>query len=192
MWIMFPMIAHVSELLAARAVADEQRALAEKFGRALPKTLRLGAMIEIPSLVWQLDELLPRVDFISIGSNDLMQYVYACDREHPLLSERYDPLSAAFLRLLQHVVERCKAHGVPLTLCGEMAGRPLEAMALLGLGFTSVSMTPAAIGPVKAMLLSLDVGKLGPFMRERLAAGEENLRAALQRWAEDNGVAIAV
>ena len=192
MWIMFPMIANVSELLAARAVADEQRALAEKFGRALPKTLRLGAMIEIPSLVWQLDELLPRVDFISIGSNDLMQYVYACDREHPLLSERYDPLSAAFLRLLQHVVERCKAHGVPLTLCGEMAGRPLEAMALLGLGFTSVSMTPAAIGPVKAMLLSLDVGKLGPFMRERLAAGEENLRAALQRWAEDNGVAIAV
>ncbi len=192
LWIMFPMIANVSEFLAARAVADEQRGLAEKFGRALPHTLRLGAMIEIPSLVWQLDELLPQVDFVSIGSNDLMQYVYACDREHPLLSERYDPLSAAFLRILLHVVERCKAHGVPLTLCGEMAGRPLEAMALLGLGFTSVSMTPAAIGPVKAMLLTLDVGKLATFMRERLSAGEENLRAALQGWAADNGVAIAV
>ena len=192
LWIMFPMIANVSELLAARAVVDEQRALAENIGRALPSTLRLGAMIEIPSLVWQLDELLPQVDFVSIGSNDLMQYFYACDREHPLLSERYDPLSAAFLRILRHLVERCQAHDVPLTLCGEMAGRPLEAMALLGLGFTSVSMTPASIGPVKAMLLSLDVGKLGPFMRERLADGEENLRAALQRWAGDNGVAIAV
>jgi phosphotransferase system enzyme I (PtsP) len=192
LWIMFPMIANVTEFLAARAVVEEQCALAEKVGRAPPAALHLGAMIEIPSLVWQLDDLLPKVDFVSVGSNDLMQYVYACDREHPLLSERYDTLSSAFLRLLAQVVERCKAHGVPLTLCGEMAGRPLEAMALLGLGLTSISMTPAAIGPVKTMLLTLNVGKLADFMKERLVAGQENLRADLQRWAENNGVAIAV
>jgi phosphotransferase system enzyme I (PtsP) len=192
LWIMFPMIANVTEFLAARAVVEEQRALALSVERALPRTLRLGAMIEIPSLVWQLDELLPIVDFVSVGSNDLMQYVYACDREHPLLSERYDPLSTAFLRLLAHVVERCKAHDVPITLCGEMAGRPLEAMALLGLGLTSISMTPAAIGPVKAMLLSLDAGKLASFMKEQLGTGKENLRTVLRHWADDNGVAIAV
>ena len=192
LWIMFPMIASVTEFLAARAVVEEQRSLAESVKRPLPKTLRLGAMIEIPSLVWQLDDLLPHVDFVSVGSNDLMQYVYACDRAHPLLSERYDPLSTAFLRLLHHVVERCKAHNVPLTLCGEMAGRPLEAMALLGLGFSSISMTPAAIGPVKTMLVSLDAGKLARFIREQLAAGGESLREPLQRWADKNGVATAV
>jgi len=190
--IMFPMIASVAEFITARAVVEEQEALAESVKRPHPRTLSLGAMIEVPSLVWQLDELLPHVDFVSVGSNDLMQYVFACDREHPLLSERYDTLSTAFLRLLGHVAERCKAHNVPLTLCGEMAGKPLEAMALLGLGYTSISMAPAAIGPVKAMLLSLDVGKLAPFIRQALASEAESLREPLQRWADENGVAIAV
>jgi len=173
-------------------VVEEQQALAASVKRPVPRTLRLGAMIEVPSLVWQLDELLPHVDFVSVGSNDLMQYVYACDREHPLLSERYDTLSTPFLRLLRYIAERCEAHGVPLTLCGEMAGKPLEAMALLGIGYTSISMSPAAIGPVKAMLLSLDVGKLSRFVRQELAGGGESLRAPLQRWADENGVAIAV
>jgi phosphotransferase system enzyme I (PtsP) len=192
LWLMFPMIADVKEFRAAKAVVEEQRARAARTGRRPPSALHLGAMIEIPSLVWQLDELLPEADFVSIGSNDLMQYVFACDREHPLLSGRYDPLSPAFLRLLRHVVERCKAHRVPLTLCGEMAGRPLEAMALLGLGFTSISMTPAAVGPVKAMLLTLDAGGLRQFLDERLTTGGESLRPDLLAWAEANGVAINV
>jgi phosphotransferase system, enzyme I, PtsP len=89
-------------------------------------------MIEVPSIVWQLDHLLQVADFISIGSNDLLQFLFACDRGHPLLADRYDPLSPVALKVLRHLVERAEAHDTTLTLCGEMAGRPLEAMALAG------------------------------------------------------------
>ena len=192
MKIMFPMIADVEEYKRAVEVVELEKQHLLKRGHRLPEPLKLGAMIEIPSLLWQLDHLLPLVDFASIGSNDLVQFLFASDRGNPRLAGRYDPLSPLCSGAMRLIVEKAQRHKKPVTLCGELGGRPLEAMALLGLGFTSVSMTPASIGPVKAMLLSLDVGKLGPFMRARLAAGEENLRAALLRWAEDNGVAIAV
>ena len=121
----------------------------------------VGAMIEVPALLWQLDRILPLADFASVGSNDLMQFLFAADRGNMRVAERFDALNPAGLKALKLIVEAANRHDVPLTLCGEMAGRPLEAMALIGLGFRSISMAPASVGPVKAMILSLDAGNLG-------------------------------
>jgi phosphotransferase system enzyme I (PtsP) len=126
----------------------------------MPSKISFGAMLEVPSLLWQLDELMAAVDFISVGSNDLFQFITATDRGNARVSDRFSPLDAPFLRVLRTIVEKASETNTPLTLCGELAGNPLTAMALLGLGFRSISMSPAAIGPVKAMLLSLDIGKL--------------------------------
>jgi phosphotransferase system enzyme I (PtsP) len=124
------------------------------------------------------------VDFISIGSNDLLQFLFASDRENPRLASRYDPLSPIVLNVLLSVVQAAAQHDVPLTLCGEMAGHPLEAMALLGLGLRSISMTPAAIGPVKAMVRKLNVGELAVELQDRLGSSQRSLRPFLQEFAE--------
>ena len=110
----------------------------------------VGAMIEVPSILMELDALMERVDFVSVGSNDLLQFLFAADRSNPLVASRYDPLNVAALRALRRVVKAADTHEVPVTLCGEMAADPLGAMALIGLGFRSISMAPAAIGPALA------------------------------------------
>jgi phosphotransferase system enzyme I (PtsP) len=147
-------------------------------------------MIEVPSLLYELDALLPRVDFVSVGSNDLLQYFFAADRNNTRVSGRYDSLSAAPLRALGAIATAAKHHRRPLSLCGEMAGRPLEAMALIGLGYRSISMAPASIGPVKSMILSLDAAALQSWLEEALRSGEGSLRAQLKRYAEEHGVEI--
>ena len=155
-----------------------------------PTHVLLGVMIEVPSLLYELDALLPRVDFISVGSNDLLQYLFAADRNNPRVAARYDALSAAPLRALAVIADAAKRHNRPLSLCGEMAGRPLEAMALIGLGYRSISMAPASIGPVKSMILSLDAGALERWMQAKIRSGEGSLRARLKRFAEEQGVEI--
>jgi phosphotransferase system enzyme I (PtsP) len=169
---------------------EKEKQRLQRHGHELPASIELGAMIEVPSIVWQIDRLLEVVDFISIGSNDLLQFVFACDRGHPLLADRYDPLSPTALKVLRHMVERAEAHDTPVTLCGEMAGRPLEAMALVGIGFRSISMAPAAIGPVKSMILALDRGKLWPTLEPLLDAGSHSLRPALLDFARENRIPV--
>ena len=154
--VMFPLIASVDEFRAARAMVDEEIAWAQRRGRPAPRLLHVGAMIEAPSLVWHLDALLAMTDFVSVGTNDLMQYMFAADRGNPRVSDRYDPLSPPALRALKAICDACLETGTPVSVCGEMAGRPLEAFALLGLGFDRLSMPPAGIGPVKRMVLSCD------------------------------------
>ena len=154
--IMFPLIANVDEFRAARAMVDEEIAWAQRRGRPAPRLLHVGAMIEAPSLLWHLDALLAMTDFVSVGTNDLMQYMFAADRGNPRVSDRYDPLSPPALRALKSICDACSETGTPVSVCGEMAGRPLEAFALLGLGFERLSMPPAGIGPVKRMVLSCD------------------------------------
>ena len=154
--VMFPLIASVDEFRAARALVDEEIAWAQRRGRPSPRALRVGAMIEAPSLIWHLDALLPMTDFVSVGTNDLMQYLFAADRGNPRVSDRYDPLSPPALRALKTICDACRDTGTPVSVCGEMAGRPLEAFVLLGLGFDRLSMPPAGIGPVKRMVLSCD------------------------------------
>ncbi len=188
--LMFPMVADVSEFVRAREVVHAERALLEARGHEGPQAIRLGAMVEVPSLLWQLDHLLNEVDFLSIGSNDLVQYLFASDRGHPRLAGRYDPLSPTVLNAIRSIVRLSKASGVPVTLCGEMAGRPLEAMALIGLGLRSLSMAPAAVGPVKSMVLALDAGKLAAVMGPLLGRPLASLRADLTSFALDHNVPV--
>jgi len=137
-----------------------------------------------------LDLLLPKLDFLSIGTNDLTQFLFAADRAHPKLAERYDWLSIAILRFLDRVVRTCAAYECPVGVCGEMGGRTLEAMALIGLGVRRLSITPASVGPVKAMIRAIDAAELQALMRCLLDDGAIDLRARLTEWAIERGIEL--
>ncbi len=188
--LMFPMITEVDEFKSARALVAKEQEFLERHGHRLPEKVELGAMIEVPALVWQLPALLAITDFVSIGSNDLCQFLFASDRGHPRLAGRYDPLSPVVLKVLHQIVETGRKFDVPVTLCGEMAGRPLEAMALLGLGFRSISMAPAAIGPIKSMLLSLDAQALKNEMLELLDLPDHSVRPQLSAFAAKHNISV--
>jgi phosphotransferase system enzyme I (PtsP) len=184
------MIAEVAEFDAAKALFDLELDHARQAGATLPSEIRLGVMVEVPSLLWQLDQLLSRVDFVSIGSNDLAQFLFAHDRGSPRLGKRFDPLSPPMLNVLHELVERTKAAGVSLTLCGEMAGKPIEAMVLLGLGFRCISMTAASIGPVKMMTRSLAIGPLTLLLERLRLSATHSVREELRLYALDHGVVL--
>ncbi len=183
--IMFPMVTEIGEFEAAKRLLER-----EVETEANGIRVDIGAMLEVPGLLFQLDELLRRVDFLSVGSNDLMQFLFATDRGNPRLSERYDTLSPSALRVLSTVVKSCNNAEVPVTVCGEMAGRPLEAMALAGLGFRRLSMGSPGVGPVKEMARSLDVAELHKYMIPLLDNPEHSLRGKLRSFALDRGVAV--
>ena len=184
--VMIPMLSTVGEYLAARALLDKELAFIDRCGRERPREIRFGAMVEVPSLLWQLDEIAAAADFLSVGSNDLMQYLYAADRDNKRVAARFDPLSPAMLRALKAIVEAGARHGKPVALCGEIGGRPLEAMALIALGYRHLSMAATAVGPIKAMVLSLDAGAVTRGLDEALAApdGRQSLRRPLQELAD--------
>ena len=191
--VMFPLIADIGELRAARQLLDEQVALFARTHRPLPRAIRTGVMLEVPALLWQLPALFKEADFISIGTNDLMQFIFAADRANPRTARRYDPLHPAMLRLLAQIADAAHAHpDVPLSVCGDMAGDALEAMMLAGLGFTRLSMPPAGLGPVKAMQRSLPVHDLRRAMRNWLAETPPtcSLREQAARFAREHGVEI--
>ena len=188
--LMLPMIADKSEFEAARNLIDRELTILKRHGRPEPKRLMVGAMIEVPALLWQLDRVLPLADFASVGSNDLIQFLFAADRSNARVSERFDSLNPSVLKALRQVVEAAARHNVPLNLCGEMAGRPLEAMALIGLGFRSISMAPASMGPVKAMILSLDAGALHERLDALLGSEKASIREDLKQFAAEKGVQI--
>ena len=188
--IMFPMITQTAEMVKAREMVARERDFLAARGQELPVSIRMGAMMEVPALIWELDQLLPHTDFISVGSNDLLQFMFAADRLHPRLAGRYDALSPSALKALDMIRERCDAHGTQLTLCGEMAGRPLEAMVLIALGYRSISMAPTSVGPVKQMLLHLDAGKAGQFIRDHLSDDVPSLREALVGFARQNRIPL--
>jgi phosphotransferase system, enzyme I, PtsP len=175
--VMLPMITEVSELVAAREIIDREIKHLSKFAHQLPRSFKLGAMLEVPSLLFQLDELYKHVDFVSVGSNDLFQFMMAVDRGSAHLSDRFDPMSVSFLRALTSIAEAADRAGKPVTLCGELGGKPLTAMALIAVGFRSLSMSASGIGPVKAMLLGLDVGALKAEMQAFLAPGQKNVQS---------------
>ncbi len=189
--IMLPMVTDVDEIRAAREMIDREVRHLSKFAHLLPTSLKLGAMVEVPALLWQLPELMRAVDFISVGSNDLFQFVMAADRGNAQVSERFDPISVPFLRVLRQIVQAAEAGHTPVTLCGELAGRPLTAMALCGIGFRSISMAPAAIGPVKAMIAELDVGKLSALMDDALEQpNRSDIRALLGAFADEHAIPL--
>lgn len=188
--IMFPMVSEPWEFDAARDIVEQQRSWLAERRKLLPSRISYGAMLEVPALAETLDLLLPKIDFLSIGTNDLTQFLFAADRAHPKLAERYDWLSPAILRFLSRVVRQASVAGVPVGVCGEMGGRTLEAMALIGLGVERFSITPVAVGPIKAMIRSLDRAALLPVMERLLAKPPSDMRQTLGRWAGENGVFV--
>src|SRR3954453_18605319 len=188
--IMFPMISEPWEFDAAREIVEQQRAWLADRRKLLPTSIRYGAMLEVPALAETLDLLLPKIDFLSIGTNDLTQFLFAADRAHPKLAERYDWLSPAILRFLRRVVRQADEAGVRVGICGEMGGRALEAMALIGIGLKRFSITPVAVGAIKAMIRSIDRSTVIPAVEKMLAEPVSSIRPALTRCAEENGVSI--
>ena len=189
LYVMFPMIAEVAEFKKALRVLEMERARMDRHNAEPPAKLFVGAMLEVPGLVWQLDALLPLTDFLSIGSNDLFQFMFATDRGNPRVSDRYDVLSPGMFAVIRDVVGRCYSAGVPVSLCGEMAGRPIEAMALLGLGIRSLSLSPSLFGAVKAMTLTVNTEELRAF-DTLLTAPDHSLRRKLSAYARDHGVVL--
>ena len=188
--VMFPMVSEPWEFVEAKALVEGQRKLLARQGHALPESVRYGAMIEVPALIETLDVLLPLTDFVSVGTNDLTQFLFAADRANPRLADRYDWLSPAILRVLRRIVRAANAAKVPVTVCGEMGGRPLEALALLSLGVESLSITPAGVGPIKAMIRSADLAGLQAAMAGWLDAPGVDVRAALSKAAAVQGVEL--
>ena len=188
--VMFPMVSEPWEYEEARGLFEEQVEWARHSHKKLPSKIEFGAMLEVPSLAELLDQLLPRVDFLSVGTNDLTQFLFAADRSDPRLAERYDWLSPAILRFLKRVLDAARAADVPVRICGEMAGRPLEAMALVGIGAEKFSITPAGVGPVKAMVRSLDAAAVRARLDQLLAKPPRDVRKALTDWARRHSVTI--
>ena len=188
--VMFPMVSEPWEYEEARALFEQQVEWARRAKRPVPTRVDYGAMLEVPSLAEMLDLLLPRLDFLSIGTNDLTQFLFAADRSDPRLAQRYDWLSPAILRFLKRVLDAARAAGVPARVCGEMAGRPLEAMALIGIGAENFSITPAGVGPIKAMVRSLDATAVRARLDQLLGRPPKDMRKALADWARRHSVTI--
>lgn len=190
LYIMFPMISTLQEFFEAKETVMLEYEREKQKKNPTAKELKLGIMIEVPSIVFQLDEVLPEVDFISIGTNDLYQFTFACDRGNPRLSNRYDVLSAPFLRLMKNIIDKANQYKVYCSVCGEMAANPLEALALIGLGYRNFSVSGAAYANVKKMILSLKKEDIEDYIKLLYKSGKKSLRPQLLSYALDHGIAI--
>ncbi len=188
--LLLPMVSDVSEFNAARALVDRELERARLMGRPQPKQTLVGAMLEVPALMFMLPQILRSADFVSIGSNDLFQFMFAVDRTNPRVAKRYDPLNPAGLTIIRQIVKSAAEAGGDVSLCGEMAGRPLEAMALIGLGLRTLSMQPANIGPVKMMVRSLDTREVSQFVEKLCGRTDHSLRTRLAAFAAERGIVI--
>jgi phosphotransferase system enzyme I (PtsP) len=190
--LMFPMIATVEEFDEAKSLVERELTHLRRHSHKLPERVEIGTMLEVPSLLYQLDELLERVDFLSVGSNDLMQFFYAADRGNAHVAERFDPLSAPILRALRAIAAKGREHAKPVTLCGELASEPIGALALTAIGYRSFSLSPTAVGPVKAMLLELNAGKAATLIAPLIdsPAGSVPIRERLKAFAAEEGLQL--
>jgi phosphotransferase system enzyme I (PtsP) len=190
--VMFPMIATVEEFDKARELVEMELTHLRRHGHPLPDRLEVGAMLEVPSLLFQLDELLDRVDFLSVGSNDLMQFLYAADRGNSRVAGRFDALSTPVLRALRDIAAKGRAHGKPVGLCGELASQPIGALALAIVGYRAMSLSPLAVGPVKALLLDLDCRKAEAAILPLLdrPVGSVSVREHLEKFAAAEGLQL--
>jgi len=186
--IMFPFVTECREFEAGKALILSEVDREHERGHAVPRVLKIGAMLETPSLAYASDRFFGFTDFISVGGNDLKQFFFAADRENERVRRRYDMLSLSFLTFLEHIVMRCAATGTPLSFCGEDAGRPIEALGLAAMGFRSLSMRPASIGPVKALLRQVDLGLVREAVEDARAAGDPSARPAIEAVLSEQGI----
>jgi len=190
--IMFPMITEVAEFDSAKAIVERELTYLRQHGHALPERIDVGTMVEVPALLYQMDELLKKVDFVSVGSNDLFQFMFAVDRGNAKVSERFDTMSAPIMRALRDIVRKADAAKKTASLCGEMASKPLGALALIALGYRSLSLSATGHGPVKAMILDLDARKAEAVIMPLLdaPAGSVSIRKKLTEFAEAEGLSL--
>src|SRR6266700_504843 len=190
--IMFPMVTTVDEFDRAKGLVERELTHLRKHGHTLPERVHVGVMVEVPALLYQLDELLERVDFLSIGSNDLAQFMFAADRSNVNLAGRFDPISPPMLRELKFIVDKARAAGKPVTLCGELASQPIGALALIAIGYRAMSLSASAVGPVKAMVLDLDAAKATALMTPLLEGMnlKGTVREKLESFAAAEGLQL--
>ncbi len=183
--ILVPMVTETFEFKLTKQVICKEVERLKRAGLPAPSKLEVGAMVEVPSLLFELDQIMPEADFVSIGSNDLVQFLTAADRANPRVSKAYDPIALPRLRAIRLVVDAAARHGKPVTMCGELAGKPIEALALMAIGMTRLSMGPASIGPIKEMILNLDLKPIQAAVAEALSLGANGhtVRALLTEWA---------
>lgn len=188
--IMFPMISSLQEFLEAKETLMLEYEREKQRQKPIAKKINVGIMIEVPSVLFQLDELLQQVDFVSVGTNDLYQFVFACDRSNPRLSDRYDVLSAPFLKLMKTIIDKSNQYKVYCSVCGEMAGNPLEAMALIGLGYRNLSVSGASYAKVKKMIMSMKEVDVEDYIKSLLKSPKNSIRTQLLAYAYDHGIEI--
>ncbi len=188
--VMFPMISDLAEFEDAKETLLIELEKDKSRGLPVPKKVNIGLMIEVPSVVFQLDDILPRADFVSVGTNDLAQFIFACDRGNPKLSERYDVLSAPFLNVMKTIVDKADDAGVYCSVCGEMASNPIEALALIGLGYRNLSSSGASFGRIKSMVRSVNTEEIADYMKLLLKSTRNTLRPQLIAYAYDHGIEI--
>jgi phosphotransferase system enzyme I (PtsP) len=190
--ILVPMVTDTEEFRATKVLVKREIERLHHAGEKVPSKLELGAMIEVPSLLYELDHLLPEADFVSIGSNDLVQFLTASDRGNDRVAKRYDPIAIPRLRALKHIVDMAKRYDVPLTMCGELAGRPIEALALMSIGMTRLSMGPPSIGPIKEMVLGMELQPIRASVNAALSVGAEgvSIRELLTEWVARQGLSV--
>jgi phosphotransferase system enzyme I (PtsP) len=190
--IMFPMVTVVREYDEAKTMVERELTYLRQHGHTLPERIDVGTMIEVPALLYQLDDLFERVDFVSVGSNDLFQFLYAVDRGNARVTDRFDTMSAPILRALRHIARKGKEAGKSVSLCGEMASQPLGALALIALGYRSMSVNATAHGPVKALILELDAAKIEAEMATWLDTPYDRvpIREKLKAFAEAEGLPL--
>lgn len=188
--VMFPMIADLEEFLEAKETLLLELEKEKTKGLKMPSKVNIGLMIEVPSIIFQLDDVLKKADFISIGTNDLAQFMFACDRSNPRITNRYDVLSAPFLRVMQQIIQKADKAGVYCSVCGEMASNPVEAMALIGLGYRNLSVSGPSFGVVKNLIRSLRIQDIADYMQILLQSNKKTLRPQLVAYAHDHGIAI--
>jgi phosphotransferase system, enzyme I, PtsP len=190
--IMFPMVTTIDEFDRAKGLVERELTHLRKHGHTLPERVHVGVMVEVPALLYQLDELLERVDFLSIGSNDLAQFMFAADRSNVNLAGRFDPISPPMLRALKFIVDKAGAAGKPVTLCGELASQPIGALALIAIGYRAMSLSASAVGPVKAMVLDLDAAKATALMTPLLEGMnlKGTVREKLESFAAAEGLQL--
>ncbi len=190
LYVMFPMISTFEEFMDAKKTLMLEYEKQKQAGLLLPLKIKVGLMIEVPSVVFELDEILKEADFISVGTNDLAQFMFASDRTNIRLNERYDVLSAPFLKVMKTIIKKAQQHHKPCSVCGEMASIPIEAMALIGLGYKSFSCSGTSFTAVKKMIKSVHIAQISDYVETLLSSNRKTFRPQLFAYAKDHGIAI--
>ncbi|HMS44613.1 MAG TPA: phosphoenolpyruvate--protein phosphotransferase [Alphaproteobacteria bacterium] len=189
LYVMFPMVGLVREYLEAKELLlQELNLYRQRYAKPGPKNIQIGVMLEAPMLAFQLQHLLPDLNFLSIGSNDLWQFLSASDRSNPLIADRYDILSPGFINFLKPIIAACNHANIKLSLCGEMAANPVDALTLLAIGFRHLSMTPSAISVVRRVIEQISLRSVQELVERLLQQNHTSLRPFLRDYIHDHQV----